>query len=45
MDQRSLSLFLEIKGLLVDEICDEFVTMLGRDTFAYSTAADYPPQR
>jgi hypothetical protein len=45
MDQRSICLFLSIKETSAQAIYNEFVTVLGPDAIAYSTATKYLRQR
>jgi transposase len=44
MDQRSICLFLAMKGLSAREVHDELVAVLGRGAIAYSTVTSYPRQ-
>jgi hypothetical protein len=41
MDQRSIRLFLAMKGLSAQAIYNELVVVLGPDAIGYSTATNY----
>jgi hypothetical protein len=45
MDQRSICLFLALKGLSTRAIDNEFTAVLGADAIAYSTIARYLRRR
>jgi hypothetical protein len=45
MEQRSVCLFLAVKGLLVRAIHDELAAVLGPDAIAYSTVTKYLRQK
>jgi hypothetical protein len=45
MDQRSIYLFLAMKGLSAREVHDELVAVIGRGAIACSTVTSYPRQR
>jgi hypothetical protein len=45
MDQRSIRLFLAMKGLSAKDVHNELVAVLGPDAIAYSSVTSYPRQR